>query len=565
MSRKVKNLKIATMVFFLNFLLIAFMLVIGIQGFWNMKTINNNMTSMYDDNLIPISRLGGIRGNFLNIRIQFTKAFFQYDTTVDAKIKEYDANVQKRIKEYESTNIKPEEAEQLKLFKDNYSEYMKAWEQAKIKLSKDEKLSHEDYKVFSDIGTKGEDILVKLRDYNENAADKTNKRSNSIYSNIVKLMLATFLISIVISLIVSYLILQIIKKSSEEMITNLETVSSGNFTINIDVESTNEFGIMKKSLSKTVSNISTIIKAIEEKSKIIDTQSENLSTISEQMSSSSENIASAIEDAARGTSSQTEELVNITAILNEFSEKLDSIVKAIKNVDVNSKGISSMANESNNNMNILIESVSEVSVTFKEFIVKISSLGEDINKINEITTFINSISDQTNLLALNAAIEAARAGEAGKGFSVVAEEIRKLAEQSKASLENINKLVKGISDNSNIILNSTDKMNKELNNQMNIIDITTNSFKTIIEAINAIIPQITHINTSTIALSADKNVILEKIESSSSISEEISASTEQVSASAEEMSCSSEEVASSAQKLSKMTKEMMEQVNRFKL
>lgn len=565
MLKNFKNFKITSIVFLLSFISIVFTLMIGLLGFSNMKIIKNNIGSIYNDNLIPIARVGAIRGNFLNIRIQVNKNIFQYDTSVDNKVKEYDTTIHEKIKEYESSEMDAEEHQDLNEFKDSYSLYMKTWDGLKAKLSKGEKLSAEEYNELAAAGSKAEDILIKLRDYNENTADKYNNHINDIYSRSVHSMMIIFILSIAILSIISYFIRETIKKSSKEMIDNLAIVSEGDFTINIPTENTNEFGIMKKSLSKTIANVSNILGAIEEKSKAIDSQSENLSAISEEMASISKNVSIAIEETASSTASQAEELINISNILNQFSEKLELIIQDIKTVDVNSKGINSMAQESNKNMQILMESVNKVSLAFKDFTTNISTLGNDISKINEITNFINNISDQTNLLALNAAIEAARAGDAGRGFSVVADEIRKLAEQSKASSENINVLVRGISINSNMILNTTSEMNEDLNNQSNIINTTIISFKKIIDAINIVIPQIEHVNDSTLSIDNDKNVILEKIDSASSIAQEVSASAEQISASAEQMNSSSEGVASSAQKSSEMASEMLDHVNKFKL
>jgi methyl-accepting chemotaxis protein len=241
------------------------------------------------------------------------------------------------------------------------------------------------------------------------------------------------------------------------------------------------------------------------------------------------------------------------------------MVREIKVVDSNSKEISLMANNSSSEMNGLNKSVTNVSNSFKEFNDKIIALGKDINEINEITSLINRIAEQTNLLALNAAIEAARAGESGKGFSVVADEIRKLAEQSKDSSENISKLINAISNNTEVIVQESVVMDYEMINQAKIIDNSITSFKKIIQAVDEVIPKIETVKSSAENIENDKKTILTKIDGLSSILVEISASAEEISASSEEMNASTEEVASSAQILSNMTIQMIEEVNKFKV
>ena len=212
-----------------------------------------------------------------------------------------------------------------------------------------------------------------------------------------------------------------------------------------------------------------------------------------------------------------------------------------------------------------MQTLDNITISFNDLITKISSLGKDINKINEITNIIKGIAAQTNLLALNASIEASRAGEAGRGFSVVAGEIRKLAEQSKDSSESINLLISNISNNTNIMLQATDEMDNELSNEVAIINNSVDSFKRIIQSIDEVIPKIGQVSMAAINIDTEKNTIIEKIEVVSAASEEISASTEEISAASEEMNAATDEVTSAADILNNMTKEMMEQVNKFKL
>lgn len=391
-----------------------------------------------------------------------------------------------------------------------------------------------------------------------------NKQINSLMFIVI---IITLIIAI-LSTIVMILFTEGIIKPLKLTISHLETISKGDLTT--DVPSTfmkrkDEVGSLAKSLNLMQMSVKSMLQKIQLTSHNIESQSGNLSSISEEMANSAQNVATTIDEVATATGSEAEDLSNISSILNEFGNTLSGMRDAIGEINISSKGINSMALESNDKMQNLNKSVETVSESFKNFSKVILRLGADINRINEITSVIDSIADQTNLLALNAAIEAARAGESGKGFAVVAQEIRKLAEQSKASSANINDLIGMISGNTDEIISDSDRMNQEITMQIEVIDSSIKSFNKIINAVQDIVPKIELVNNSATNINHEKDIIMEKIEVISAIAEEVSASAEEISATSQEMNACSEEVAASAQSFAQITKGMIEDINKFKL
>lgn len=381
-------------------------------------------------------------------------------------------------------------------------------------------------------------------------------------------VLVSSILFLLIGFAIVYIISSSISKGIKSTSKHLDLLAKGDLSKEVSnkyTKSKDEVGVMTTSMKLMQDSLRNMIVKIKENSGSINMQSENLSSVAEEISSASLNVAEAINQVAEGTGSQSEDLINVTEILDRFSNKLSGMVSEIKIVDSNSREISSMASESSSDMNKLNQSVTKVSESFKSFNGKIVGLGEDINKINEITNIINSIAGQTNLLALNAAIEAARAGEAGKGFSVVADEIRKLVEQSKLSSGSITELINEISKNTNVIVKDSVEMDNELINQVSIINSSITSFTKIIESVNEVIPKIETVKNSAEDIDKDKNAIMTRVDGVSSVALEVSASSEEIAASSEEMNASTEEVVAAAQVLSNMTSEMLEQVNKFKI
>lgn len=390
----------------------------------------------------------------------------------------------------------------------------------------------------------------------------------TITSQIGRLMLTIGIITLIVlllAIIASTFFTNPIIKNVKKILTTLRDISNGNLTVSCEVTSSDETRDIAEDLNKMRENVSLLVHQIKDSSFSLKKNSDNLAAISQEMSNSSEEVARAIQDVAVGAGTQAHDLVDMSGALNNFGEEIDAIADSTKGISITSKDISLMADASNNDMKYLIDSITNMSVTFAGFMDKLSKLGHNIGKINDITNLINSVAEQTNLLALNAAIEAARAGEAGRGFSVVAEEIRKLAEQSKNSSQDINNLISNISAENNIIVNSSEDMNSEINKQMDVINSTISSFKKIIQSLNEITPQIESVNTKVDSINKEKEGILTRVEALSAVSEEVSASSEEISASSEEMSASAQEVTATAQTLNAMTNDMLNQVSKFKL
>jgi len=396
-------------------------------------------------------------------------------------------------------------------------------------------------------------------------------QKREIYKELDHLKLNMWIMTIsflVIGIILSYAAASSISKKVKLSASVITTLRKGDLSFDLPEYFLNykdEFGTMAESIDQLKNSFRQMIQMIQNKSESLEERSKDLSNISSEMEKLSTAVTTAITEIAEETSHQSEELVEMSSVFNQFNQNLNTMGKEIDHCNELTRKINSMVMISSDEMKELDSSVKKVNKQFGEFHQKISILGGNVHEINTITNMITEVADQTNLLALNASIEAARAGEAGKGFAVVATEISSLADQSKKSTENIKELVYGISQNTKGIVNEAGQMEEELRSQVMVIQKSIQTFQLIIREIEDMLPKIGSVKHSTDEIEVQKNLILDKIDQLSAASEEISASSEEITASAEEMSTSMKLLAGSAVEMDSMTEEMTQQVGVFKL
>lgn len=387
----------------------------------------------------------------------------------------------------------------------------------------------------------------------------------SIKNRILLDVIIAAVIIMVLSIGISIFFSKKLSNNVNSIKDNLRKMADGDLTEELEIKSHDEFEIIAKEINRFRVKISEAFKIVQEASNKTIEETENLLALSQEMASSSEVVDCTIEEIAKGSNSQAQELLGINKTLQGFGMKVDETVIRVEGVYSDADLISVSAKKGNRDLKVLGEFVSDINSSFEDVRNKIQGLGIRLSEINQITNLINSIADKTNLLALNAAIEAARAGEAGKGFSVVAEEIRKLAEQSKVSSASINNLTQAIYMESSMVVETSDNMNAKLDEQSQVLDNSMNTLRNIIISIERILPKIKDINRYVNEINNEKVQILQGVEVASSVSEEVSASTEEIVTSSKELSASSSQVAHSAEELGNKVEKVSELIGQFKI
>lgn len=493
------NMKISKKLI-LGFLVVAIITcTVGFVGIANIKTIDNNDTTLYENMTVPITYTTFLTEYFQKIRVNLREMILEEDTNAITErynsIKELSTEMDTLSKQFEEKILSEDISTAFKEYtkaKDDFMSFMQNYNDVCMENRDDDAkaLLVGDMKYPAEALQTSIDNLLDLK---IEAAKVTSENNTNVGNKAIVLMIIFICSGFIISLLVGLFISSTISKPVNKIAKIAALIAKGDLNVDVDIHSKDEIGHLADSFRLMSDNLNEVMS--------------NISFASEQVSVGSKQVSESSVMLAQGASEQASSIEELTASIEEISAQTTLNAENATQANKLSDNIKTTATEGTEQMHLMLNAMDEIN-----------SSSASISKIIKV---IDEIAFQTNILALNAAVEAARAGQHGRGFAVVAQEVRNLAARSANAAKETTELIEG-----SVV---------KVQNGTKIAHDTANALKTIVDGIGSAADLVNQIATSSIEQSSaltqiKQSIVLvsEVVQNNSSTAEESSAASEEL-------------------------------------
>jgi len=546
--------------------------VIAYTGYYNLKQSNAIINTMYNERLIQVRDLNEGRMMIARANGAVMELMITTDDNKNNELKGIIDDTGKRmnkiIEELEKSKLDPKAKEMLAKMEITRQKYKDAREPV-TNLAMQNK-NAEAYALYvANVDPVSNEYLKQigaLSDYYAELSKQMNADNQAAYERAMNIDVSILVLAFIMLGASGWYINRIITKPLNNVVIVCNELASGDFRDKPrTVLRQDEIGQVADALAAMRSNVRTLMQKIYTSSESLLGSSEELTASAEQSAKAAEQVASAITDVAHNMDGQLLATANTSNVIQNMSTNVQQISMNANQVAENSGSAASKAKEGSFSADKAITQMTTIETTVTASAETVAKLGERSKEIGQIVDTIAGIASQTNLLALNAAIEAARAGEQGRGFAVVADEVRKLAEQSHEAAKQIAILIREIQNDTGKAVMAMSEGSKEVKIGAEIVNASGLAFHEIAQLVSQVSGQVKEISAGIKQLSSGSEQIVGSVRRIDELSKVASGETQTVSAATEEQLASMEEIASSSQSLSNLAMDLQEAVSKFQV
>lgn len=550
-------------------IILILLLVIGVFSYWQLTSVSKTLTDIVEKEMEGLNKANEIRYNIAQASVNVLDFMLTgQESSFSAYYEEFSIKNPKFQKELieAATNEEAKKLAQVVIdFNNKYSGLVEQELMPVVRSQGAQAGMPIMEKEIIPVADQTFEAIQALMDYTtKNLKDRAQAAQQAAKTAIIR-MIVLSIIAVLAGFVIAVIITRMITKPVRQLAEGAQAIADGDLTRRIDVSVKDEIGDLAKTFNKMGNDLRHMVKQIIDSAQELASTSEELSASAEETTTASEQVAKTISELAAGVSEQAKSVEEASTIINQMAAGTQQVTANAESVGKSSLNALGAAENGVTQAQEAIDKIQQVQNSTARTAAVINKLGEDSKQIGNIVDVIKGIADQTNLLALNAAIEAARAGEQGRGFAVVADEVRKLAEQSSTSAGEIARLISNVQKQTEQAVQAMDEGRNAVRAGVAAVDTAGGAFEVIEGEIGQVVEQIQQVSAATQQMAVGSTKAVQAISNIAAISEESAASAEEISASAEEQSASMEQVARSAQELTKLAEALQKLVARFKV
>lgn len=573
MMKWLDDIRVAYKLAILAVVTVVGMMIIGGSGYFAIKKAQADMETMYASSVQTLVYIGAANGDMRRAQAMAASAIVSANDP--ARVKKLTNSLQESLKSVEASIKKLDEipgknadaVALLEKIKKDYNELKPILERTLEYVAAGQSQSAGEYYTkngasrASAIGKE----LAQLTQLQADIAKQLNEQNDADTERTIRFMVIELIVVLAISVVAVLIITKKITTPLELMTNALVKLRDGDFIITQrTIQRDDEFGALANMVADVRKSLNRLMRDTNASAEQLAAASEELTASSQQAAQASSMVANSVTDAAGATAEQQ-------TYVNDAMESINNTAESVERLNQTAETVSQHASESKDEAEAgskaiqqAVEQIMSVETIVQNSAATVDKLGKSSQEIGQIVSDISEIAEQTNLLALNAAIEAARAGENGRGFSVVAEEVRKLAEQSQEAAQRITNLIGGIQSDTNEAVQSMQEGSSAVKAGTESVSKLKEAFDRIQAAALGVSEQADTITAEVRAVADQTANVKEKSANILEKGTQVSGEMENVSAASEEQSASASEIADASNSLAKLAQDLQNSLSKFR-